>query len=770
MMRRALLVCSLIATTTLHAAQYRFAGRPLAEGLRELQSRGLRLIYSDDVVTSNMVVRTEPRAAQPRKILDELLREHALRAEDGPRGSLVVVRDKVRDERPSRQSASQPALPQMPVTLEEIVVTPSRFTILREEAESRQFLSREEVRRVPHLSDDLYRAIGRIPGTTSADVSARFNLRGGEEDEVLVLVDGAEIYDPFHVRDLYRAFSTIDAEAVGSVDVLSGGYPAEYGGRMSGVVDISTLSPADPRHEIGVSLLNTRLLSQGTFAQSRGAWLFSLRRGYLRDVLALIEDTADIDPRYYDLLAKVQWTPGERTVVSAHVLASRDRLTLDDGPGTTAHANYDDRYAWLNLRRSWTGALFTQSVLSWGAMGRDRKGTFDNQFDLQRGQLEDHHRSAFVTLKNDATLHLSLRQLLKFGATAKRVRARFDVEGSSVVPFAIFELGSPPREVRRSVHVRPGGSEINAYVAGRVRINDSVVVEAGLRAGSESYTPDGVHVSPRLNVAWSPTPRTSVRAAWGLFHQPQAIHELQVEDGVTEYQKAQRAEHRVLGAQHSFRRGIEARLEIYDKRLTQLRPRYVNLYDRLPVFPELRADRIRIAPESGHARGAELLVRSDAAQPLSAWMSYTLARVTDRLIEGGAGRDVPRDWDQQHAMTFSVNYQRGPKWNFNLAGTWHSGWPTTPLVARVEGTQIFTELGPRNSTRLPDYQRLDFRASRTAGAFSFFVELFNLLGHENVTRVNTFEFQQDANGAVTASPVTESVIGILPSFGVTWRF
>lgn len=774
MIRRVLLV--LLMAVTLQAAQYRFAGRPLAEGLRELQSRGLRLIYSDDVVTGDMIVKTEPRAAQPRKILDELLREHALRARGGPRGSLLIVRD----EQP-RQSAAQPAPPQMPVTLEEIVVTPSRFTILREEAESRRFLSREEVRRVPHLSDDLYRAIGRIPGTTSADVSARFNLRGGEEDEVLVLVDGAEIYDPFHVRDLYRAFSTIDAEAVGSVDVLSGGYPAEYGGRMSGVVDISTLAPADAvqashddEHEIGVSLLNTRLLSRGTFAQSRGSWVFSLRRGYLREVLTLIDDTEDINPRYYDLLGKVQWTAGERTVVSAHVLASRDRLTLNDGPGTTAHANYDDRYAWLNLRRSWSVALFTQSVLTWGTMRRDREGTFDNEFDLQRGQLEDHHQSTFVTLKNDATLHLSPRQLLKFGATARRVRARFDVEGSSVIPFAIFELGSPPREVRRSVHVRPRGSELAAYVADRVRLSDRVVVEAGLRAGSESYTPDGVHVSPRLNAAWTLSPRTSMRAAWGLFHQPQAIHELQVEDGVTEYQPAQRAEHRVVGVEHSFGRGIEARLELYDKKLTHLRPRYVNLYDRLLVFPELRADRIRIAPEHGRARGAELLVRSDAAQPLSGWMSYTLARVTDHLTDRGVRRDVPRDWDQEHATTFSVNYRRGAKWNFNLAGTWHSGWPTTPIIARVEGTQLgpqlVTELGPRASIRLPDYQRLDFRASRTAGAFSFFVELFNLLGHENVTRVNTFEFQQDANGAVTASPVTESVIGVLPSFGVTWRF
>ncbi len=757
MIRRALFL--LLLATTIDAAPFRFANRPLPDALRELQSRGLRLIYSDDVVTSDMIVRTEPRATQPRKILDELLREHALRAANGPRGSLLIVRD----ERPQRESAPPR---EMPIALEEIVVTPSRFTILREEAESRQFLSRAEVQRVPHLSDDLFRAIGRIPGTTSADVSARFNLRGGEEDEVLVLVDGAEIYDPFHVRDLYRAFSTIDAEAVGSVDVLSGGYPAEYGGRMSGVVDISTLAPTETKHEIGVSLLNTRLLSQGTFGQSRGAWLFSLRRGYLREVLTLIDDASDINPRYYDLLAKVQWTVGERTVISGHMMASRDRLTLHDGPGTDANAAYDDRYAWLNLRRSWTDALFTQSVLSWGSIVRDRDGTFANEFDPQRGQLVDHHQSTFVTLKNDATLRLTPRNLLKFGLTAKQVRARFDVEGSSVIPFAIFELGAPPREVQRSVHVRPGGNALDLYVADRYRVNDAVVVEAGVRAGSESYTPDGVHVSPRLNVAWALAPRTHVRAAWGLFHQPQAIHELQVEDGITDYQPAQRSEHRVVGIEHSFGNGFDARLELYDKALTHLRPRYQNLFDRLLLFPELRADRIRIAPESGHARGAELLVRSDAAQPLSGWVSYTFARVNDTI----GGREVPRDWDQQHATTFSVNYRRGAKWNFNVAGTWHSGWPTTPVLARVEGTQLVSQLGPRASTRLPDYQRLDLRASRTAGAFSFFIELFNILGHHNVTRVNTFEFTQDQNGAVIAVPMTESVIGILPSFGVTWRF
>jgi hypothetical protein len=767
MIRRILIV--LLLTLSAHASQPHYAGRPLADALRELQAQGLRIIYSDDVVTSAMRVGIEPRATQPRRILDELLREHALHVTNGPRRTLLIVHNDQRNDQrddPAEPERRTPPPPEMPVALAEIVVTPSRFTILRGEAESRQFLSREEVQRVPHLSDDLYRAIGRLPGTTSADVSAKFNLRGGEEDEVLVLVDGAEIHDPFHVRDLYRAFSTIDAEAVGAVDVLSGGYPSEYGGRMSGVVDISTLSPTKTRHELGISLLNTRLLSEGTFAKARGAWMLSVRRGYLREVLSLIDDTSNINPRYYDLLGKLQWTLGSNAVVSAHVMAASDRLSLREEPDTAAQASYDDRYAWINLRGAVTPKLFAQSVLSWGQVSRDRHGHFDNDFDLQRGQLEDRTESTSVTLKNDATLTLSPRNLLKLGVTGKHASARFDVEGSSVVPFVIFNLGAPPREIHRSVHVHPSGSEWNGYAADRLRISERLVVEAGLRAGAESYTPDGVHLSPRLNAAWAVTAATSLRAAWGVFHQAQAIYELQVEDNVTDYQPAQRAEHRVVGIEQRFARGVEARLELYDKQLTHLRPRYENLYDRLLIFPELRADRVRIAPERGQARGAELLVRSNAAAPLSGWISYTLASVTDTI----GGRDIPRSWDQRHAMTFSANYRRGARWNFNVAGTWHSGWPTTPLVARLEGNQLLTDLGPRASTRLPDYQRLDFRVSRTVGAFGFFVELLNVLAHENVTRVNTFDFTQSANGDVTARPVTESVLGIVPSFGVTWRF
>ena len=109
--------------------------------------------------------------------------------------------------------------------LSEIVVTPSHFRILEEQAENRQFLSREEVSQMPHVADDLYRAVKRMPGASGGDVSAQFNVRGGATDEMLVILDGMEIYEPFHLKDFQNIFSTVDAEAIGGVDFLTGRFP-----------------------------------------------------------------------------------------------------------------------------------------------------------------------------------------------------------------------------------------------------------------------------------------------------------------------------------------------------------------------------------------------------------------------------------------------------------------------------------------------------------------------------------------------------------------
>jgi len=741
-----------------------YAGLPLADALHQLESQGLRLVYSDDVVTRDMIVKSEPRATEPRRVLDELLREHHLAVARGPRGTLLVVRAK---EKPAEERAPK-VEPIMPVTLAEIVVTPSRYEILGEEPEQRQFLSREEVRRVPHISDDFYRAIRRIPGAASDDLTARFNIRGGEEDEAVVLLDGAEIYDPFHVKDLVRAFSIIDVEAIGSVDILTGGFPAEYGGRMSGVIDIGTLAPTDTKTEVGVSLLNLRALTEGTMANGRGQWLLSIRRGYLHELLELIDSTNDVDPRYYDVLGKVQWTLGTKNVLSAHLLASRDVLRLEEASNDDVKATYDDTYAWLNLRSTPRAGLLVQNVLEYGSSGRVRRGFYDDFSEA--GQVDDRRDFRFIALKNDTSLELSPRNVLKAGIAVKSADARYDYEGDATIRSTFIDLNAPQRRITQSAHLDVSSTEMAVYASDRFRMGESFILETGGRWETESHTPDGGHFSPRINAAWTASPATTLRAAWGHFYQPQGIYELPVEDGVTEFPGAQRAEHRVIGVDHRFGRGVTARVELYDKVLSDPHPRFENLYDRIIVFPELRADRTRVVPERSSARGVEVLLRHESQGALSGWINFTHASVTDEI----GGREVPRAWDQRNAATFAVNYRIGEHWNFNLAATWHSGWPMTPLVVTLDGTRLESELGALRSERLRSYRRADVRVSHrlptSGGTFTFFVDIFNVLNVSNVSSVNGFDVRQQSDGTLTTRPIEDPVVGVIPSFGISWQF
>ncbi len=115
--------------------------------------------------------------------------------------------------------------------LDEIVVTSTR-SILRDEPVSATALSRDQILDLPHFADDLYRAVTVLPGTNNGDISGRFGVRGGFHREILVQLDGQELFEPFHLKDLQGLFSILDPELIGGVDLIPSGFPAEYGDRM----------------------------------------------------------------------------------------------------------------------------------------------------------------------------------------------------------------------------------------------------------------------------------------------------------------------------------------------------------------------------------------------------------------------------------------------------------------------------------------------------------------------------------------------------------
>ena len=828
----------------------RFAGRPLAEVLTDLQAEGLQIVFSTAVVQPSMVVQSEPQGDDPRNILDQVLRPHGLRAEDAPSGKILIlaaarvdsatpatgsiqgivtvggnrvgitdlviavdgtglqattlddgrfVIDDIPAGRytvtatssafttqsiddvgvmPGQVSRLRFDLLPVSVFLNEVIVTPSHFRLLEEQPESRQFLSREEVRQMPHAADDLYRAVKRLPGAAGGDFTAKINVRGGEQDELLVILDGLELYEPFHLKDFQSVFSIIDSEAVGGVDFLTGGFPVEYGDRMSGVMDISVATSTGPATTaIEVSTINARLLTQGSFNRSRGQYFVSARAWYPDALIGAARDTAtEVFTDYYDVLAKIEHEVGRRSRLSVNLLAAFDDLgyaiSTEDAV-EDVRAEYGSYSTWLNLRTEWSGDLYSRTVLSAGRLRRQRVGLVD---DVEDGRLDvDDRRSFdFVGLGQDWTIELSGSNILKAGFDVVRQEALYDYVSTSTFRDPDSPTEPLPPITVVDIHLEPEGTAYSLYLADRIRITDPLVVEFGLRWDRQTWIGDH-QLSPRVNLMYTLGDRTTLRAAWGRFYQSQRLNELQVEDGVDQFFPAQQANHWLLSVEHSFSPGLTSRLEIFRKDLSNLRPRYENLFSPIELFPESESDRIRVAPERGLVRGLEIVFKGSTGSSHSWWDSYVLARAEDRID----GVWEPRSWDQKHALTAGLNLSLPHEWTFSIAGVYHSGWPTTPVSGEVgidENGEPDIEpiLGPRNSARYAPYARIDLRVGKlfptTRGGLTLYLEVINLTNRENVCCTEGFDFEIENDLSVTVIPETRNWVPIIPTLGIGWRF
>jgi len=190
----------------------------------------------------------------------------------------------------------------------------------------------------------------------------------------------------------------------------------------------------------------------------------------------------------------------------------------------------------------------------------------------------------------------------------------------------------------------------------------------------------------------------------------------------------------------------------------------------------LRPTEMSLVATDGHRLALVTTARDGKAKKdegegkVSWWASFARSSAVDMI----GGRDVPRSWDQPNAASFSVNYHRSATWNFNVAGLYHSGWPTTPLNASVVGSTIEPVLGERNAARLSAFSRLDTRISRSTtfshGTFRSWIEVTNLLNHHNVCCVQDFSFVVNQGQRTVDVRESNTGVGRLPSFGVAWEF
>ena len=677
------------------------------------------------------------------------------------------------------------ALSPQAIRLSAVTVTPSRFAIMGREPHARQTLTEEQIQTIPHLGEDVYRAVARLPGISSSDFSAKFTVRGGEHDEVLVLFDGLQLYDPFHLKDIDGgALSIVDVAVIDGIDLLTGGYPAEYGDRTSGVFSIRsrTPQPGQERHSVGISFMNARAQSEGTF--ERGSWLVSARRGYLDIVLALMGEDEEIDPKYYDVVGKVEYELSDRHRISAHMLHAADYFDLVEDDEDESKTSYGNSYAWLNAISSLSPRLSARTTLSLGRVASDRDGfgVMDDRVTPDF-EIRDHRRYHSIGVRQDWDFESSERHYLKWGVDAKLTRSEYDYLSTDTDPYWPAGQGLVWRTDTTAVERQPDGHTLGLYGADRFRLAEGLTAEAGLRYDRASHAADDV-LSPRLNLAWSPDKATAVRAGWGLYHQSQGIHQMAVHDGDSTFFPAERAEHWVASFERYIDRDTQLRVEVYRKKLTDRRAAYRNIRHDIEIFPELIDDRIRVDVESTTSRGLELYMKRDTGGRLTWWASYAWARVRERVrrVEAQYGTlspegTLPGLYDQRHTVYLDINYRPSPLWHLNLAWQYRNGWPYTDVFMRSDtgpdGDYYWTEWGAPQAARFPAFHRLDLRVNRrfttSRGEVTAYFELVNVYNRGNIQTYN-YWWRGDGEGGYYLRKVPDYWLRLLPSIGVSWSW
>ncbi len=751
------------------------AGELISEIIDRLRGNGFPIAYSTALVPADLLVLEQAEAAEPLALVEKILQPHGLTLR--ATATLHIVTRASRDPSPvttksalAEVTADGPSPQAIP--LPEVIVSGSRYQILRELLGASSLITQRTIQQLPDFGEDPIRAVQRLPGTAAGGISAKSYIRGGEQNETDIILNGQRLLDPFHVRDFQSPFSAIDARAIDGIEVFTGGFPVKYGDRMGGMILIDTLTPSKPlQTEIGVSVFNTSLLSAGTAADGDVEWVLSARRGNLD----LILNKNLGKPSYYDIFAEIELDLSPRTRLSANGLLIEDRVLVvtesDLSEREESKNETQNAYFWINWDQQWTNWLQSNTTLSTNSFSSERTGQINDPVSII-GQVDDQRSVNIAGIRQDWIYDVTENHRLLFGAEFRSLDANYNYS-SAVDYFGLirsFATAPPSNERDLAIHV--DGRSIALYFSDRWQLARKTVAEAGIRWDKQTYTNTAreTQVSPRFSILHALGRNTTLRASWGRFYQSQGIYELQIEDGITEFFPAQRSDQTILGLQHRFRDHYSFRIEAYWKSMSQLRPRFENLFDPLAVMPEIKPDRVRISPEKAYARGLEFSLAYETDEAFSWWATYTRAEVEDQIN----GVEVPRSWDQKYAMQVGLAWSND-RWDIGLAMNHRSGWPKTSVSIDTASDPLLPTVtaGERNTERFGRFTTIDMRISYkkpvAIGTLSMYFELSNALNRSNPCCID-FELIEDNQGNVTIEQEDDSWFPRLPAIGFLWEF
>jgi hypothetical protein len=620
--------------------------------------------------------------------------------------------------------------------LGEISVSPGKFSI-DANTPSVFLIPKSQMDKLPLIDNDIYRAVQTLPGVVADDFSARFSLRGGDRNETTIRLDGIELYDPYHLQDFGGAISIIDLGIVRHADLFTGGFPAEYGDAMSGILDVTSGGGVREKLEgdAGIDLLNAHLILDAPVFNS--SWLTSMRAGYIGLLMGLMQSDEILKPQYYDIYSKWTRNISSSDLLSAHILYAGDsdlidRIGLDDD----IKSNYQNGMVWGKWNHLINDKGYWNSYAFLGKIGRDKHEGVDGK---------DTRSALYFGLKDELSYDLGNKLVLKSGFRWQFAQADYD-----------YYLNKD--DVITSINTNIDGWDLNSYIQSEWNINKWLGSNVGLRFLYQNF---GGYYSlmPRIALAIRPYNNLTFRGAYGTYNQPVQVINLPVEEGIDTAKPPEKAIHYILSAEYSPKTNLLIKTEAYYKRFDDLVGRIID-YGKEQVF---------ISPKSGSAKGFELYIRQSPLSRFSWGLGYALAK-SDVQTDFGT---IPRDYDRLHSLTLNADYAILVDGWINVTWRYHSGDPYTQAQYEKVGDKWEKRYGTPNGNRLPPYHSLDVRFTKNhqfrRWSLNFYIQIINLYNRKNVHEY-TFVEMTDTDGNLNYQKNTEGFLPILPTFGLNAQF
>ncbi len=699
--------------------------------------------------------------------------------------------------------------------LEEIIVEGSAFgSILRRPVTGLTTSSIRDLEQLPQLMGeiDVVQSIISLPGIqTVGEGASGFNVRGGREDQNLILMDGAPLFNPTHVLGL---FSVFNPDATDNFSLYKGHMPEQYGGRLSSVLDVDLRSGSYEEFSVrgGIGLYSGRLMAEGPLIKDKTSFLISARgaasgiifalAGKNRDLMraSLPADVYNSRADFYDTNVKISHRLNPSNTFDLSLYGSHDFFRFSDDFGYS----WRNRIANLKWGSILTENLFVDASIAGNSYsGNNFTPSGPENFDLQTGigYARVNINSVFTAFDN---------QIIRFGG--EWIRYTGDDQ----------KLEAYTDESIRKDEIIPGsrGEELSFYAGNEIQLSSSFTLSIGGRytlynqrgpatiyeyAENEPISLDsavdstvyssGDNVAsyrgfePRLSASYSIGSRQSVKLSYN--RSKQYIHQLSnsttptpadLWQVSTPYIPPQQSDSYTLGYYRQFSdNDFESSVEIYYRDLQNL----VDYRDFARLFMNPRLE-TAIMPAKGRSHGIETSIQKNSGKwtgQLSYSYSRTFARTENEYPETtiNSGNWYPADFDQPHSLFLSAVRQLGDKSAFSFNFTWRSGRPITSLASGYVDTGTTVPLfSERNQSRIPDYIRLDVSFTIADNIWknrtpdpdkrredSVNITLYNVLGRANAFSV----FYQRPDLAVLPGAFKLSVLGaVIPSITYNFRY